>query len=49
MFLSERCIFTLFMAHLSIENALKRLWTERFKYDAPKTHNLEFLREKLEN
>lgn len=47
MFSTHRYIYALFMAHLSIEKALKGLWAKKFHEDAPKTHNLEYLREKI--
>ncbi|MFH1050708.1 MAG: HEPN domain-containing protein [bacterium] len=44
---SGRNIYAVFMAHLSIEKALKGLWADIFKEDAPKTHNLIFLYSRL--
>ena len=47
MFNAGRYIYAIFMAHLSIEKAFKGIWAKKFEEDAPKTHNLEYLREKL--
>ena len=45
---SGRNIYAVFMCHLSIEKALKGLWPNKFKEDAPKTHNLIYLYTRLE-
>lgn len=47
MFEAGRYIYTVFMCHLSIEKALKGLYAEKFKKDPPKTHDLNYLCEKI--
>ena len=47
MFSSGRYIYTTFMCHLSIEKVLKGLYALAFSKDAPKTHNLNYLTEKI--
>jgi len=47
MFNTGRYIYTVFMAHLSIEKALKGLYAEKFKEDPPKTHDLNYLCEMI--
>jgi HEPN domain-containing protein len=47
MYSTGRYIYAVFMSHLSIEKAFKGLWAKKFQEDAPRTHNLEYLREKL--
>jgi len=50
MFKGGRYMYTVFMCHLSIEKALKGLYAEKLRKEAPKTHNLLYLieRTKLE-
>ncbi len=40
---AQRYIYTIFMCHLSIEKALKGLYTKKFKQLPPKIHNLVYL------
>lgn len=47
MFNSRRYMYAVFMCHLSIEKALKGLYTQELKAVPPKTHNLVFLVEKI--
>lgn len=47
MFKTGRYIHTVFMCHLSIEKALKGLFTGHLKLTPPKTHNLLYLIEKI--
>ena len=42
-----RCFYAVFMAHLSVEKALKGLWQTKLLSAPPKTHNLIFLVEKI--
>jgi HEPN domain-containing protein len=48
MFDAGRYIYTVFMCHLSIEKALKRLYAKKFKKDPPKIHNLNYFCELVE-
>jgi len=48
MFSTDRFIYTVFMCHLTIEKALKGLYTKKFKSNAPKTHDLIYLVKKIE-
>ncbi len=48
MFLSKRYIYAVFMCHLSVEKALKGLYSRLLNETPPKTHNLIFLAEKLD-
>lgn len=41
-------IYTVFMCHLSIEKALKGLYTKKFKKDPPKAHDLVYFVKKIE-
>lgn len=43
MFKAGRYFYTVFMCHLSIEKALKGLYAGKFRKDAPKIHNLNYL------
>ena len=45
MFKGGRYMYTVFMCHLSIEKALKGLYTEKLRKEPPKTHNLLYLNE----
>ena len=47
MFENKRYIYAVFMCHLSIEKALKGLYTHRLKEIPPKIHNLVYLVEKI--
>lgn len=47
MFNSKRHIYAVFMCHLSIEKALKGLYTRNLKAVPAKTHNLIYLVEKI--
>ena len=47
MFGVGRYIYTVFMCHLSIEKALKGLYTKKLGEEPPKTHNLIYLIEKI--
>jgi HEPN domain-containing protein len=47
MFNSKRFIYAVFMCHLSIEKALKGLYTLALNEVPPKTHNLVYLIEKI--
>lgn len=47
MFTAERYIYTVFMAHLSIEKALKGLYAKKFKENPEKTHDLIYLVKKI--
>lgn len=38
-----RYIYAIFMCHLSVEKALKGIYAEVLKKDAPKTHDLSYL------
>jgi HEPN domain-containing protein len=42
LFKTGRYIYTIFMCHLSIEKALKGIYSEKFKKDPPRTHNLNY-------
>ena len=44
----ERYFYAVFMAHLSIEKALKGLYQQRVGEMPPRTHNLVYLSETLE-
>ncbi|HAW49839.1 TPA: DNA-binding protein [bacterium] len=46
MFKAGRYIYTVFMCHLSIEKALKGLYTEKYQENPPKIHNLNYFCEK---
>lgn len=48
MFKTKRYIYTVFMCHLSIEKALKGLYTKRVNRIPPKVHNLVYLCEKID-
>lgn len=48
MLTAGRYIYTVFMSHLSIEKALKGLYTKKYKKDPPKTHDLSYLTAMLE-
>jgi HEPN domain-containing protein len=48
MFKTRRYIYTVFMCHLSIEKALKGLYTKRLNQIPPKVHNLVYLCEKID-
>ena len=48
MFFAKRYVYTIFMCHLSIEKALKGLYTKKFNKNPPKIHNLNFFCEILE-
>lgn len=41
-------IYTVFMSHLSIEKALKGLYTQKLNETPPKVHNLIYLTKKVE-
>lgn len=47
MFDSGRYVYAVFMCHLSIEKALKGIYSERFDELPPKSHNLIYFIEKL--
>ncbi len=47
MFDSDRYIYAVFMCHLSIEKALKGLYTQKLDEVPPKTHNLLYLLNKI--
>lgn len=47
MFNSKRYIYAVFMCHLSIEKALKGLYSQTLDEVPPKTHNLIYLVEKI--
>jgi len=47
MFDNKRYFYAVFMSHLSIEKALKGLYTQKLNKTPPKTHNLIFLVEKI--
>ena len=44
---TKRYIYAVFMCHLSIEKALKGLYTKYLDREPPKTHNLIYLIEKI--
>ena len=48
MFKAGRYIYSVFMCHLSIEKALKGLYTDKLKTNAPKTHDLLYLSSRIE-
>ncbi|MBI5326123.1 MAG: HEPN domain-containing protein [Ignavibacteriae bacterium] len=48
MFDAGRYIYCIFMIHLSIEKTLKGLWAKNHQQDAPKTHDLIYLVNKLQ-
>jgi HEPN domain-containing protein len=48
MFKTGRCIYTVFMCHLSVEKALKGLYAKRSKKDPPRIHNLNYFCEKID-
>ncbi|MDI6839855.1 MAG: HEPN domain-containing protein [bacterium] len=48
MFKTGRYIYTVFMCHLSIEKALKGLYTQKLNELPPKVHNLIYLVKKIE-
>lgn len=47
MFKTKRFIYAVFMCHLSLEKALKGLYTKKFSQVPPKIHNLIYLIEKI--
>ena len=47
MFSGERYFYTVFMCHLSIEKALKGIYSQRFGEAPPRSHNLLYLVEKI--
>lgn len=47
MFKGGRYLYTVFMCHLSIEKALKGLFTKKTSLVPPKTHNLVYFLDKL--
>ena len=47
MFDNGRYIYAVFMCHLSLEKALKGLYTQRLKTVPPKIHNLIYLIERM--
>ena len=47
MFDNKRYFYAVFMCHLSIEKALKGLYTQKLNKTPPKTHNLIFLVDKI--
>jgi HEPN domain-containing protein len=48
MFKGERYFYAVFMAHLSIEKALKGLYQKKLDELPPKTHNLIYLLNKID-
>jgi len=44
---NKRYFYAVFMCHLSIEKALKGLYTQKLNKTPPKTHNLIFLVDKI--
>ncbi len=46
---SHRYIYTVYMIHLSIEKALKAIYSKTFKENPPKTHHLLYLIEKIQS
>ncbi len=44
---SGRYIYTIFMCHLSIEKALKGLYTKKFEKEPSKVHNLNYFLKEL--
>ena len=47
LFTAKRHIYAVFMCHLSLEKALKGIYTQTLKAVPPKTHNLIYLVEKI--
>jgi len=47
MFKTVRYIYTVFMCHLSLEKALKGLYTKKFHQVPPRIHNLIYFIEKI--
>lgn len=47
MFKSARYIYTIFMCHLSIEKALKSIFTKAYQDNPPRTHGLIYLVSKI--
>ncbi|MFH1440686.1 MAG: HEPN domain-containing protein [Candidatus Omnitrophota bacterium] len=47
MFNAKRYIYCVFMCHLCIEKALKAHYAKKFKTNPPKTHDLDYLCEKI--
>jgi len=45
---SGRYIYTIFMCHLSIEKALKGLYTKKFWKEPPKIHDLKYLANQID-
>lgn len=48
MFTTGRYIYTVFMCHLTIEKVLKGLYVRKFNENPPKTHDLNFLKNKID-
>jgi HEPN domain-containing protein len=48
MYDTGRYIYCIFMCHLSIEKALKGLYAKTFLKDPEKTHNLNYLIDKIQ-
>ena len=46
MFSAQRYIYTIFMAHLAIEKALKGIYQKKFQTIPPKAHNLTYFLDK---
>ena len=46
MFSAQRYIYTIFMAHLAIEKALKGIYQKKYQSTPPKTHNLTYFIDK---
>ncbi len=46
---SGRYIYAVFMAHLSLEKALKGIYAETFQDNPPKSHHLLYLIEKIQS
>ncbi|MBL1215639.1 MAG: HEPN domain-containing protein [Ignavibacteriae bacterium] len=44
-----RYIYAIFMTHLSLEKALKSIYTHVLQDEPPRTHNLILLQERIEN
>lgn len=44
---TRRYIYTVFMCHLAIEKALKGIYAKKFRENPSKTHNLNYLCEKI--
>lgn len=47
MFKARRYIYTVFMCHLSVEKGLKGLFVQRFQKEPPKSHDLNYLCNKV--